>query len=203
MMFTTVDEQPIFPEEGTIVPVNISLPVSVGESGYATLCYPMPLDFTGSNMKASVATEITSKGFVQREYVTAIPAKTPVIIEAAQGDYTVKTTPEAETTAPAVNLLSGTPDGTYTATNKTFALASKNEGVGFYRCEADVVIPQYKAYIESDSSADESFLFEETTGISSVEAEAGNTDAYTISGVKVKNPTQKGIYIINGKKVVK
>jgi hypothetical protein len=203
MMFTTVDEQPIFPEEGTIVPVNISLPVSVGGSGYATLCYPMPLDFTGSNMKASVATEITSDGFVQREYVTAIPAKTPVIIEAAQGDYTVKTTPEAETTAPAVNLLSGTPDGTYTATNKTFALASKNEGVGFYRCNAGVVIPQYRAYIESESSADESFLFEETTGISSVEAEAGNTDAYTISGVKVKNPTQKGIYIINGKKIVK
>ena len=140
---------------------------------------------------------------VQREEVVKVPANTPVILVGAKGPYFLKSAEENGLTAPATNVLKGTADGPYTATNKTFALASKNEGVGFYRCEADVVIPQYKAYIESDSSADESFLFEETTGISSVEAEAGNTDAYTISGVKVKNPTQKGIYIINGKKVVK
>ena len=44
----------------------------------------------------------------------------------------------------------------------------------------------------------------EPTGISAVETDAANDGAwYTLSGVKLDGkPTEKGIYICNGKKVV-
>lgn len=200
MMCTTLDNTEVFPEE-TQNPINLEVNFEVGESGYATLCWPVALDFDGTGLSAFAATGI-EKGMVSRQEVKTIPAATPVIIEAAAGTYKLQTTAD-EVAAPSVNILKGTADGAYTATANTFALAKKAEGVGFYRCTAGVEIPQYKAYIENEGSADESFLFEETTGINTLDAEAANADVYTISGVKVQNASQKGIYIVNGKKVVK
>jgi arabinan endo-1,5-alpha-L-arabinosidase len=51
-----------------------------------------------------------------------------------------------------------------------------------------------------------SFDDEEVTGIATLESgelkiETG--DLYDLSGRKVNNPTKKGIYLMNGKKVIK
>ena len=43
---------------------------------------------------------------------------------------------------------------------------------------------------------------DETTGINNVQARADNAQWYTLSGVKVDKPTKRGIYIVNGRKVV-
>ena len=69
------------------------------------------------------------------------------------------------------------------------------------RCAEGVVIPRYKAYMESSAAA-ESMLFEETTGIQQVKTNVANNDVFTISGVKVNDTQRKGIYVTNGKKVV-
>ena len=101
----------------------------------------------------------------------------------------------------------GTPDEAIpVAGNTTYAMASKvKDGanvVGFYRVQEGVVIPRYKAYLNSTADV-EGFIFEETTGINTVErAENANQDIYTITGAKVNNAAQKGVYIMNGKKVV-
>ena len=201
MMLTKMDKTEVFPP-ATQTPIDLKVKLAMGSSKYATLCWPAALDFEGTGLTAQVATGTTG-GMVQREEVTKVPAGTPVILTADAGDYFLKGAVGDGVAAPASNILKGTADAAYTATSNTFALAQKTEGVGFYRCQAGVEIPKYKAYIEQAGSADESFLFEETTGINNVEAEADNADVYTISGVKVQNPSQKGIYIINGKKVVK
>ncbi len=201
MVLVKMDDTEIMPQE-TETPIELKAKLTVGASGYATLCWPGALDFAGTGLTANVAIS-TNDGFVQREEVSKVPASTPVILSADAGSYYLKSAVENNLAAPASNILKGTADAAYTATSNTFALAQKTEGVGFYRCQAGVEIPKYKAYIEQAGSADESFLFEETTGINNVEAEADNADVYTISGVKVQNPSQKGIYIINGKKVVK
>ncbi len=200
LMFTTIgtSSQEIFPEE-TQNPVEFAAKLTVGTPGYATLSWPTALDFAGTGLKASVATGVEN-GFVQRAEVTSVPAETPVIIEAAAGSYNLKGA--AEAAAPATNILLGTAAAAYTATSSTFALASKTDGVGFYRCQAGVEIPKYKAYIEDAGSAAEGFLFEETTGISTIDAQEADAESYTLSGVRVNQPTQKGIYIVNGKKVV-
>lgn len=200
LMFTTIGtpSQDVFPEE-TQNPVEFAAKLTVGTPGYATLSWPTALDFAGTGLKASVATGVEN-GFVQRAEVTSVPAETPVIIEAAAGSYNLKGA--AEAAAPATNILVGTAAAAYTATSSTFALASKTDGVGFYRCKAGVEIPKYKAYIEDAGSAAEGFLFEETTGISTIDAQEADAESYTLSGVRVNQPTQKGIYIVNGKKVV-
>ena len=166
MMCTKMDDTEYFPPV-TNNPVELAVELTVGEPGYATLSWPVAVDFTGTGLKASVATGVEN-GFVQRAEVTSVPAETPVIIEAAAGPYKLKTIAED----------------------------------GFYRCKEEVEIPKYKAYIEDAGSAAECFLFEETTGISTIDAQEADAESYTLSGVRVNQPTQKGIYIVNGKKVV-
>ena len=175
----------------------------IGTSGYATFSWPVPVDFSDFAGKARIATsDALADGFVSRVAITKVPANTGVILEGDAGSSLLSTTREATDDAKS-NILVSTADGPVTvgSADKFFALAKHDKGVGFYRCNKDVVIPQYKAYINSSANAD-AFLFEETTGISNVEATADNAEVYTISGVKVEKAAQKGIYIVNGKKVV-
>ena len=100
------------------------------------------------------------------------------------------------------NVLEGTVDAPLKVSGSNiFALAEKAEGIGFYRCKEGVEIPQYKAYYTGTASAD-SYLFEETTGIREAVSADNAGEAYTISGVKVNNTNKKGVYVVNGKKVV-
>ena len=75
----------------------------------------------------------------------------------------------------------------------------------FYRCTGGTlaagkayldIAPTSAKVIDIDLNGDE-------TAISTVNAEQQNGNIYTINGVQVKNTQLKGIYIINGKKVVK
>ena len=138
--------------------------------------------------------------------VTKPAAGTPLILKGEAGSYFLNAN-YGEKDAPVSNLLVGTPDEAIpVAGNTTYAMASKvKDGanvVGFYRVQEGVVIPRYKAYLNSTADV-EGFIFEETTGINTVErAENANQDIYTITGAKVNNAAQKGVYIMNGKKVV-
>ena len=191
----------VFNPPVTETPITLGVKLEVKDSKFATLSWPLAIDFEGTGLKASVVTDLEN-GFANRQEVTQVPAETPVILEAAAGTYKINTI-DTEVAEPAANILEGNLREVFTATDKTFALADKAEGVGFYRCkEEGVEIPKYKAYIVSDDSAAESYLFEETTGISNVETTAADGETYTISGVRVNKPTQKGMYIVNGKKVV-
>ena len=100
------------------------------------------------------------------------------------------------------NVLEGTVDEPLTVSgNNIYALANLSNGPGFYRVKSGVEIPQYKAYYTSTAAVD-AFLFEDVTGINKVVADDANAEVFTISGVKVDKANKKGIYIVNGKKVV-
>ena len=197
------DGKPIYTVEDHFFPNLYNLYYAVGKSKYATLCYESAIDFAGSDLKASVA-KVGDDGYVKLTAVETVPAGAPVVISGETGSYML-TAKYGEVNPDAAfdgNELKGTPDAALTVEeNKIYALAETTKGVGFYRCNKGVVIPRYKAYLESSSSADE-FIFEETLGINNVETAAQSTDVYTISGVKVEKAAQKGIYIVNGKKVV-
>ena len=62
-----------------------------------------------------------------------------------------------------------------------------------------MVIPRYKAYLNSTADV-EGFIFEETTGINAIKENANNR-YFNLQGVEVAQPT-KGLYIVNGKKVL-
>ncbi|MBR5083010.1 MAG: hypothetical protein IKX33_00260 [Prevotella sp.] len=186
-------------------PDTKSIALKVGENKFGTLCINDDLDFSDSEISANVCTGIDD-GFVQTAAVEKPAAGTPLILKANAGSYFVNAN-YGESSAAVSNLLLGTPDAPLTVEgNNTYALAAKQKDganvVGFYRVQAGVEIPRYKAYINSSADV-EGFVFEETTGISNIEnAENANQDIYTITGAKVNNAAQKGVYIMNGKKVV-
>ncbi len=181
---------------------NYSLDYTIGESGYSTLCWPVALDFTNNDFKASIGTDITGETYMTRTQVTKVPAGCPVIIQGEPGDYTLTTTLD-ETDDVSANVLEGTAYETLPVGDESiYALAKKSAGVGFYKVDKGVEIPLYKAYYTGNGAAVDGFIFEETSGISQMTADEAAGDTYTISGVKVEKAAQKGIYIVNGKKVV-
>jgi hypothetical protein len=182
---------------------NLGIDYTIGESGYGTLCWPKALDFSSNDFDANIGVAVTGATDMSLSSVTKVPASTPLVIKGAPGTYSLSTTKD-ETDDVSENVLSGTPTGTLVVNNgdNIFALANKSEGIGFYRCLPEVVIPQYKAYYTTDDASAPFFLFEETSGIHQVDSAVEASDVYTISGVKVGKTTQKGVYIINGKKIV-
>ena len=85
-------------------------------------------------------------------------------------------------------------------------------GVGFYVADANASVPQFSAYIhltQQEIAANNQgfFSFEEmeTDGVKEINTNVGKFNdgkIYNLNGVQVDNPTKKGIYIVNGKKVL-
>ena len=100
------------------------------------------------------------------------------------------------------NELKGTAEP-LAATGTQYILAEKDGVVGFYQATPETTIPAGKAYIEYTGAAVKGFFFGDATGIADVET-ATDADAsiYDLSGRRVEK-AQKGVYIINGKKVMK
>lgn len=82
--------------------------------------------------------------------------------------------------------------------------------IGFFRAGA-ANNPVNTAYLQIDKSFNEaaakgwslSFDFNDATGIRQPEIVDGGGDCYTLQGIRVKKPAAKGIYIVNGKKVIR
>lgn len=78
---------------------------------------------------------------------------------------------------------------------------------GFYKGGTNTNLNAFSAYIDgsiSESRLSINFDNEETTSIISMDrtADRYRSSSYTLSGQRVVNPATKGLYIINGKKVV-
>ena len=90
-----------------------------------------------------------------------------------------------------------------------YVLNMKSAGVGFYKLKSTGTIGAHKAYLIDDTpepgtgGAREYFLFDETTVIKSMHNSQSimHRDVYDLQGRKVAQPS-KGLYIVNGKKVV-
>ena len=87
-----------------------------------------------------------------------------------------------------------------------YILANESAGVGFYKVYSEGnSMGTNTAYLKVLTSVDaaRSFLwFDESTGINAVEKAKIDGEAYNLAGQRVTNPT-KGLYIVNGKKVIK
>lgn len=140
-----------------------------------------------------------------------IPAETPVLLKAEAGkDYDLTYVANDETEAPTGNLLRGTAVAKTTdggaAGDMYYALQNGTNGVGFYWVNDDgaaFAIGANKAWLVLTPSSARFFTFEdETTGIDSMTRETlTNGKVYNLQGQEVKN-AQKGIFIVNGRKVV-
>jgi len=85
-----------------------------------------------------------------------------------------------------------------------YVLSKKNGVVGFYKLSSGGTIGANKAYLVSGAGAPEFFSLDgETTGVNEVRGKMEDVSGeyYDLQGRRVSQPT-KGLYIVNGKKVV-
>ena len=193
-----------------VFPVSISNTVDVTAAGYATLYLGYPVAIP-AGVEAYVVSAVND-GWVALEQVTGVlPAETGVIVKAGQGAYEfVYSADEAATIS---SLLKGTVAAeNVTPAGTAYVLSAPAGVVGLYiaeLAEGAFLNNANKAYLDvtnSNGIASYSFNFDwnGTTGVEGVVAEgAQNSAIYDITGRRVKAITAPGIYIVNGKKVVK
>ena len=175
----------------SVSPTN-EVPVTVA-TDMATYVTPFDMDFSGiEGLKAYVVSEVTATSATLEE-VGAVPANTPLLLE-GKGMFTVPVASSAS--APAANELKA---GSATMADGDYIL----KGGKFVRATAESVLPAGKAYISVPAGAREiEFVYSGATAISELKGAEVDDAVYTLSGVRVKS-AQKGVYILNGKKIVK
>ena len=93
-----------------------------------------------------------------------------------------------------------------TTDGSQYVLAQKEGVIGFYKANAGTVIAAGKAYLLGGAAGTKGFTFSfsDETAIETVQdaQEVEDVRIYDLSGRRVEKAT-KGIYIINGKKVLK
>lgn len=191
-----------------------TVPVTIGTTGYATLYYSDKTLEIPEDVSASIVTSVDKGNITFEEFASVIPAGTGVVLQGAPGSYDFVVTEGAE--APTNNMLSGSDVAATTVGEgdcKFYQLslnAAGTEGsIGFYWGAADggaFTNGAHKAYlvVPAEQAKAMGYSFNGiVTGIRSIGAEVENGEIYTIGGVRVKaDKLQKGIYIVNGKKMV-
>ena len=170
----------------------------ITDAGYATLY----ITETGVVVPEGVE---AFTGVIDGEYVFLNPvegniaAEEPVVLKGAAGIYSF--TPALSAIKAEVNDLKGAAEDTQ-ATGK-YVLAKVDDRVGFFKADSGI-IKAGKAYIEVESAV-KVFYFDgdDATGISSVESvQTENGAIYNLAGQRLSK-MQKGINIMNGKKILK
>lgn len=209
-----------------IMPVA-SLPVVIGEVGYATFYTSVAVNIP-AEVTASIISEINGDEVVLQQVTGVVPAGTGLILEAEQGTYNFNIATEE---APA-NFVKGHLKGTMaksiiTAENNYnyYVLANTNDKVGLYKAKVNrdangnkvdeggvaFLNNANRVYLPVATSqgamAPAMFRFRgKEQGTTEIEVPMANdlqpAVIYDLTGRRIEKIVEKGIYIVNGKKVV-
>ena len=198
-----------------------SFKANISDAGYATFYAPAEVSIP-ENVKAYyIAAEGINGNYATLTQIeNVIPANTAVILEGAEGEYTFNV---SETNAAAVsgNLLKGTVINT-NIIGQAYVLGVVENEVGLYKTQMSTVQLSsasgsvsvflnnaYKAYLPASAvpasiqnAASFSFRFPGTTGVENVVVENEVKAIYDLTGRRVSEITEAGIYIIGGRKVL-
>lgn len=203
-----------------------TIQIQVSAAGYATY-FNNKAWVVPENMEAGIVTGVNDHILgVDWIYVTGkvVPANTAVLIKAPEQEYTCSLSSD-EIAVPTGNLLKGTLENAMTeGENCVFyklAYDQQGENLGFYwgaENGAAFMNQAYKAYLalpQAQASEINGFLVDTdggTTGVTDIQAKNIKVDVYTLGGVLIRQQVeavhaldglQKGIYIVNGKKIIK
>ena len=169
--------------------------MTMTSAGWATYSSAYDVDLGTTNGYA-----VKSHGsYVELIPVTEVPANNAVLIE-GENKQTFNVIPSATAIAENDLLVS---DGSVTGDGTIFALGKKNGQVGFAKVKSGVAVPAGKAYLVITGGAARDFIgLDDATGIDAVKQNAKADNLYfNLAGQRVAQPT-KGLYIVNGKKVI-
>ena len=144
--------------------------------------------------------------------VTSVPAGTPVLLEGASGTHTMDVVSTATSVSDnCLHVSNGTnPEG------DMYVLSKVDDAVGFYLWDKTFTLPEGKIYLQLNTTGGARpfiALPGEETGIGAALMNDGqstmNNDVCDLQGRRVLSPhtshltpLKKGLYIVNGKKVV-
>ena len=190
-------------------------PVTITSAKYATYCSTNALNFSGTGITAYKAK--VENGTVKMTEIEdgIVPANTGVIL---YKDVTEETMVQVPVTATNVtiadNELVGTTEKTLvnamTDTKHNYIMQKSGTNIVFKKAVDGAYMPANRAYLSTDneSAARMYATFGETTEITTTDI-SNYTDPkdtwYVLDGRHIANgqrPTIKGIYIVNGRKVV-
>ena len=198
--------------------VSDEVEVEITEAGYATMYYGKKNLTVPAGVTATTWTADKDGMKVSKTYNTndIVPAGEAVVLQGEAGIYSFAVAEKAAAEPDANNMLLGFDDAAETvgpnaSASYLFYILSTNkdgEEVGFYFKEdegAAFVSAPHKAYLAVPADVAAGFYTFDgaTDGINSVaNVNAENNEVYSLSGVRMNGKLQKGIYIVNGKKVV-
>lgn len=192
--------------------VPTEVPVTVSAAKYATFASDYDLDFTGvSGLHAYTATVVADNKITFNK-VTKAKEGEGLLLYADVNEPTIFNVPVATDSPAAVSgnkLVRGTgaavsSDGE--GETKNYVLSTNGAGdVNFYLA-AGKTVGTDKAFLSQISASTAKISLpgddDETTAINELSTKhVENGKFYNLQGMEVKNPT-KGIYIVNGKKVI-
>lgn len=191
-----------------------TITLTIGSTGYASLYYSDKALRVANGLVAYTYKVRYNHLLVSKTYSEGdvIPAATGVVFKGTQGSYSLTVTSNAGE-GDANNLLKGSDVDAMTEGDGLFYKLSTYQGknVGFYWAAENggpFVSKAHKAYLMVPYSVNaKGFAFDETTGIGTVSMpspdHAIGTGTYNMVGQRIEGGApSKGIYIVNGKKVV-
>ena len=183
--------------------------VSVSDALISTFCAPFTVAIPADYQSVVTASTVTGvEGNVLKlepvaDYV--IPANTPVIVEIPMA-YTLPVSGIYVKGTPAAGLMTGVYENTLAPVG-SYVLQNLNDKVGFYQVTAgnQPTVGANRCYLTVDSGI-KAFFFEEDDATAIQAIDNGQQTAegaiYNVAGQRL-NKMQRGINIINGKKILK
>lgn len=158
------------------------------------------------------AVKLSGTGITMTEIEDGIVTKGQgVVLKASSSPITLTVNTAASADNYSDNSLQGTMTSIENPGNAYVLNKTEENGVGFYKLKSGKTIGANKAYLTYDGTlgAREFFLFDEATGISTTLNDKGemmNGKCYDLQGrrvnVNVNANVKKGLYIMNGKKII-
>ena len=184
---------------------NPTYNVTITEANAATLTTPFAVSLPEGVTAGYVSGVDTEKQTLEYTDVTTIPAGESVVLFGEAGTYTFNKVAEAD--AFGTNYLVGYSEATEIPADQTvYALGNKSNGVAFYTFTGTAYAVG-KAYLQLPAATQAIGYFnvfggEGTTGIEAAVNGEQTVVIYDLSGRRVEK-MEKGIYIVNGKKVIR
>ena len=185
----------------------------IGSTEWATYSNTLAVDLTSvEGLTAYMVTGVEGNAVVLQEVKDLIPANTGLLLNGAKGTFNIPTAKTESALNTSANLLKAGAGNKIAKADgfDRYVLSTDNgneNGKAAFRIidENNATIPVGKAYLEVPvgGGARTLYINAETTGINNVEHAGQFTfgTVYNMAGQRVAQPT-KGLYIMNGKKVV-
>jgi hypothetical protein len=190
--------------------ISCTKSATIGDAGYITYSNSEKCTISGATAYKVSANNSTTVTLTEMSAETVWPENEGMILKGNKDDIVTISSVEGTASASSIgtNYLVGIGNKAtnVTATTNTYVFAKDDtNGVGFYKASENGELAAHKAYLDlgKNVTAREflSFSFNDETGINEVSA-ANNSDAiYNLQGVR-QNQLQKGLNIVNGKKVL-